>query len=67
MTGTNYFADLNGGGTVIKLVASELAVSGNLTIMDGLCTPRWRDFYGWLVNAVAFEEPLIAGFYNNYC
>ena len=63
MTGTNYFAE-NGGGTVIKLVASELAVSGNLTIMDG------HAYQGGgismdLLSTLALEEPLVAGFYNN--
>ena len=63
MTGTNYFAE-NGGGTVIKLVASELAVSGNLTIMDGY------SFQGGGVSLdgssfLAFQEPLVAGFYHN--
>ena len=63
MTGTNYFAE-NGGGTVIKLIASELAVSGNLTIMDGYAYQGGGislDGFSML----AFVEPLIAGFYNN--
>ena len=63
MTGNNYLAG-NTGCTVINLVASELAVSGNLTIMDG------HAYQGGGISmdvssTLAFEEPLVAGFYNN--
>ena len=63
MTGTNYFAD-NGGGTVINLVVSELAVSGNLTIMNGYAYQGGGISMDGL-STLAFEEPLVAGFYNN--
>ena len=63
MTGTNNFAE-NGGGTVIKLVASELAVSGNLTIMNGNTLEGGAISMDTL-STVAFEEPLTAGFYHN--
>ena len=63
MFGINYFAE-NHGRTVIKLVASELVVSGNLTIMDGhayegggISMDGLSDLY--------FQESLVAGFYNN--
>ena len=65
MTGTNYFAE-NGGGTVIKLVASELAVSGNLTIMGGhMHAQQGGGIYLDDLSTLAFEEPLVAGFYSN--
>ena len=64
MTGTNYFGH-NGGGTVIKLVASELAVSGNLTIMDGN-TYQGGGISMDGLSTLAFQEPLVAGFYNNF-
>ena len=63
MTGTNYFTQ-NGRGTVIKLVASELAVSGNLTIMGGYAQQGGGISMDGL-STLAFEEPLVAGFYNN--
>ena len=63
LTGTNYFAE-NGGGTVIKLVASELAVSGNLTIMDGYAYQGGGISIDDL-STLILEEPLVAGFYNN--
>ena len=63
MTGTNYFAG-NAGGTVIGLVASELAVSGNLTIMDGYAFQGGGISMDGL-STLAFQEPLVAGFYNN--
>ena len=63
MTGVNYFAE-NTGGTVIKLVASELAVSGNLTIMDGHAREGGAISMD-TSSTLVFEEPLIAGFYHN--
>ena len=63
MTGTNYFAE-SGGGSVIKLVASELAVSGNLTVMDGYAFEGGGISMDGL-SALVFQEPLVAGFYNN--
>ena len=67
MTGTNYFKqnpNVKNGGTVIKLVASELAVSGNLTIMGGHAQQGGGIFVDGL-STLAFKEPLVAGFYNN--
>ena len=65
MTGTNYFTqNSNDRGTVIKLVASELAVSGNLSIMGGHAQQGGGIFMDSL-SSLVFEEPLVAGFYNN--
>ena len=63
MTGINYFAE-NGGGTVIKLIGSELIVSGNLTIMDGYAFQGGGISMDYL-SILIFQEPLVAGFYNN--
>ena len=63
MTGNNYFKQ-NSRGTVIKLVTSELAVSGNLTIMGGYAHQGGGISMDGL-STLAFEEPLVAGFYNN--
>ena len=63
MTGTNFFRH-NDGGTVIQLVASELAVTGNLTIMGGHAHQGGGITMDCL-STLAFEEPLVASFYNN--
>ena len=63
MTGTNYFAE-NGGGTVIKLIYSQLKVSGNLTITDGHAF-QGGGIYMDEWSHLTFVEPLVAGFYNN--
>ena len=64
MTGINFLA-VNNGGTVIKLVTSELAVSGNLTIMNGHAH-QGRGIFIDSFSTLAFQEPLVAGFYNNF-
>ena len=63
MTGVSYFNG-NGGGPVISLVTSDLEVSGNLTIIDGHARQGGGIFMDGL-STLAFEEPLVAGFYSN--
>ena len=63
LTGHNYFAQ-NAGGTVLKMEASDLRVSGNLTIMDGYAY-QGGGIYLDGVSTLFLDEPLLAGFYNN--
>ena len=63
LTGHNYFAQ-NAGGTVLKMEASDLRISGNLTIMDGYAY-QGGGIYLDGVSTLFLDEPLLAGFYNN--
>ena len=63
LTGHNYFAQ-NAGGTVLKMEASDLRISGNLTIMDGHAY-QGGGIYLDGVSTLFLGEPLLAGFYNN--
>ena len=63
MSGVNYFAR-NYGGSVINVVSSNLTVTGNLTVNDGLA------YEGGGIrldssSALFLKEPLVATFSNN--
>ena len=63
MSGINYFAR-NYGGSVINVVSSNLTVTGNLTVNDGLA------YEGGGIrldssSALFLKEPLVATFSNN--
>ena len=63
MTGTNYFAD-NAGGTVINVIASNLTVTGNLTVNDGYAI-KGGGIHLDSASTLYLKEPLNAVFANN--
>ena len=63
MTGTNYFAN-NTGGSVLSVAASNLTVSGDLTIEDGYAYKGGAIILDG-TSTLFLREPLVAKFYNN--